>query len=109
MRPENIFVKGVDICNQRAHNLRTESQTGINMADELANESAVQNVLRKHGVFKGAHGLEGLLNAADFWNQQIYGTRLYYGPGSLDYLHIDVLRAAIEALRLSHGKEGSLK
>jgi hypothetical protein len=34
MRPENIFVKGVDMSNQRAHNSRTESQTGGNMTDE---------------------------------------------------------------------------
>ena len=56
------------------------------------------NTLTVHGVFKGAHGLEGLVNAKDFWDQQPYGTRLYYGDGIADYLHRDVLRAAIRAL-----------
>jgi hypothetical protein len=61
--------------------------------------TAVEKVLIRNGVFKGAHGLEGLLNASSFWVTQPYGTRLYYGDGAMDYLHIDVLRAAVEALR----------
>ncbi len=48
----------------------------------------------EEGVFKGAAGLAGLLNADEFWEQQPYGTRLYYGVGIADYLHRDVLRAA---------------
>lgn len=60
--------------------------------------SEVEAILTKHGVFKGAHGLEGLAKASDFWDGQPYGTRLYYGDGGLDYLHIGVLRTAIEAL-----------
>ena len=56
------------------------------------------DVLTRRGVFKGAHGLEGLLNAKDFWELQPYGTRLYYGGGIADYLHIDALRAAVRAL-----------
>jgi hypothetical protein len=54
--------------------------------------------LTEAGVFKGAHGLRGLLNARDFWDRQPYGTRLYYGDGGADYLHRDVLRAAVELL-----------
>jgi hypothetical protein len=54
--------------------------------------------LTEAGVFKGAHGLRGLLNARDFWDRQPYGTRLYYGDGGADYLHIGVLRAAVELL-----------
>lgn len=41
------------------------------------------DTLTAHGVFKGARGLEGLLNADAFWQQQPYGTRLYYGDGVL--------------------------
>ena len=56
------------------------------------------DTLTAQGVFKGAHGLEGLANSQEFWDQQPYGTRLYYGDGIADYLHRDVLRAAIRAL-----------
>lgn len=62
----------------------------------MSNE--VESALVKKGVFKGAHGLEGLANAREFWDRQPYGTRLYYGDGISDYLHIGVLRAAISAL-----------
>ena len=63
-----------------------------------SNMSEAQRKLAEAGVFKGAGGLEGLLNAREFWEQQPYGTRLYYGEGGLDYLHRDVLRAAVEIL-----------
>lgn len=55
--------------------------------------------LSKQGVFAGHRGLEGLADAAEFWERQAYGTRLYYGDGCMDYLHIGVLRSAINALR----------
>ena len=55
--------------------------------------------LSKQGVFAGHRGLEGLADAAEFWERQAYGTRLYYGDGGMDYLHIGVLRSAINALR----------
>jgi hypothetical protein len=55
--------------------------------------------LVKQGVFKGFEGLEGLVNADDFWDRQNYGTRLYYGDGITEYLHRSVLRAAIKALK----------
>ncbi|HEY0684692.1 MAG TPA: hypothetical protein VGD45_20315 [Steroidobacter sp.] len=51
------------------------------------------------GVFKGVEGLEGLLKADHFWEQQSYGTRLYYGPGIADYLHRGVLEAAVNILK----------
>jgi hypothetical protein len=54
--------------------------------------------LRREGVFKGFAGLEGLAEADAFWEQQTYGTRLYYGDGIADYLHRSVLKAAICAL-----------
>jgi hypothetical protein len=60
--------------------------------------SEVERKLVNAGVFAGMRGLEGLLNASDFWEQQPYGTRLYYGPGGLDYLHRGVLEAAIKIL-----------
>jgi len=59
----------------------------------------LQEKLTKQGVFKGAHGVEGLEAADNFWEKQLYGTRLYYGDGLTDYLHRDVLRAAIRALK----------
>ncbi|MBI4695516.1 MAG: hypothetical protein HY749_15980 [Gammaproteobacteria bacterium] len=60
--------------------------------------TTVENLLTDTGVFKGAHGLEGLLKAQDFWNKQPYETRLYYGDGICDYLHRDVLSAAVRLL-----------
>lgn len=59
----------------------------------------IVEILQDHGVFKGAHGLEGFLNAKDFWDRQPYGSRLYYGNNATDYLHVDILRAVIEILR----------
>ncbi len=58
----------------------------------------VETALSKQGVFKGAWGLEGLAECQEFWDAQPYGTRLYYGTGIAEYLHRDVLRAAIRAL-----------
>lgn len=57
-----------------------------------------EDILANAGVFKGAHGLRCFLEAKEFWSKQDYGTRLYYGPGGLDYLHRDVLRTAVEQL-----------
>lgn len=60
--------------------------------------SEVERKLAQTGVFKGMHGLEGLLNATEFWDRQPYGTRLYYGDGATEYLHRHVLEAAIKIL-----------
>jgi hypothetical protein len=59
----------------------------------------VEELLAANGVFKGSHGIEGLLNADAFWEQQPYGTRLYYGDGIADYLHRGVLRSASTLLQ----------
>ena len=67
----------------------------------MSGHTAVESQLVAQGVFKGAHGLEGLANASDFWERQPYGTRLEYGPGITDYLHRGVLTAAIKALEES--------
>jgi hypothetical protein len=69
--------------------------------------SEVERKLAEAGVFKGAHGLEGLLNAKVFWDEQPYSTRLYYGSGVADYLHRDVLRAAVQLLSSppAHGEK----
>jgi len=66
--------------------------------------TSVSEALMQHGVFKGMHGLEGLLNANEFWESQPYGTRLYYGDGIADYLHRSALRAAADAL--THNAQG---
>lgn len=55
--------------------------------------------LAAKGVFKGFHGLEGLVNSQEFWDNQPYGTRLYYGDGIADYLHRSILKAAVEILK----------
>ncbi len=49
-------------------------------------------------IFKGAEGLAKLAECQEFWDQQPYGTRLYFGTGISDYLHRDVLRAAVAFL-----------
>ena len=59
---------------------------------------SAEQKLANQGVFKGHEGLRGLAEADEFWKQQPYGTRLYYGPGVTQYLHRSVLRAAITAL-----------
>jgi len=66
--------------------------------------SALAATLAAQGVFKGFHGLEGFAECDAFWEQQPYGTRLYYGDGGADYLHRDVLRAAVRALKRPNGK-----
>lgn len=72
--------------------------------DVMHTPGSVVSALTAQGVFKGAHGLEGLANASDFWERQPYGTRLYYGDGIMDYLHIGVLNAAIKALAARGGE-----
>lgn len=62
-------------------------------------DERVMRALVRQGVFAGMHGLEGFLNASEFWQEQPYGTRLYYGDGGLDYLHRGVLEAAIDIIR----------
>jgi hypothetical protein len=61
--------------------------------------SEVERKLAEAGVFAGHGGLEGLANSSEFWERQTYGTRLYYGAGITDYLHRDVLQAAIKVLK----------
>lgn len=50
------------------------------------------------GLFKGADGLQKMADADAFWLTQPYRTRLYFGDGIADYLHRDVLRAAVKGL-----------
>jgi hypothetical protein len=49
-------------------------------------------------VFLGHGGLRGLAAADEFWDEQPYSKRLYYGSGGADYLHRDVLQAALRIL-----------
>lgn len=65
----------------------------------MPDDDRVARKLSEAGVFAGFRGLEGLLNATEFWEQQAYGTRLYYGRGGLDYLHHGVLAAAVQIIR----------
>lgn len=68
------------------------------MTERTDTAEAVAEALVKQGVFKGQHGLVGLLESQDFWDRQPYCTRLYYGDGIADYLHRGVLRVAVELL-----------
>jgi hypothetical protein len=82
-------------CIQRPKNvescLRLAASKGVSKA-------TCADTLSAAGVFKGADGLERLAEADDFWEQQPYGTRLYFGDGVSDYLHRGVLRTAIKLL-----------
>jgi hypothetical protein len=69
----------------------------------------VGELLTNNGVFKGAHGIEGLLSADAFWEQQPYGTRLYYGDGNADYLHRDVLRSVATLLQRQEAELAALR
>jgi hypothetical protein len=105
----------MNVVNHQPHEARAMIDTEpVNAAsgaspsiDVLERQRTVEYALIAQGVFKGAHGLEGLLNAKEFWESQPYGTRHYYGDGLTDYLHVGVLRAAIEALR-SHVQATSI-
>jgi hypothetical protein len=69
----------------------------------------VGELLTNNGVFKGSHGIEGLLSADAFWEQQPYGTRLYYGDGIADYLHRGVLRSVVTLLQQQEAELAALK
>lgn len=73
-----------------------------NVQTENSAAGGLSDMLAAAGVFKGHQGLVGLLNADEFWEQQPYGTRLYYGNGIADYLHRDVLRTALALLATNH-------
>lgn len=68
----------------------------VGLIAELARLRAVEPWDR--GVFKGVDGLRKLLDSQPYWDEQSHGTRLYFGPNINDYLHRDVLRAAVEYL-----------
>lgn len=59
---------------------------------------SAEQELSKQGVFAGHEGLRKLAECDDFWAEQPYGTRFYFGSGATQYLHRDVLKAAIRAL-----------
>src|SRR5258708_12760550 len=76
-----------------------ELERQLNSARVERGPTTAEEVLqREGGVFKGAHGLRGLANADEFWETKPYGTRLYYGPSGLDYLHRSILRSAVDLL-----------
>lgn len=94
MTREERHVFQREISRQSRKRCTTQPKENPNMAAF----SALEERLAAEGVFKGFHGLDGLANNDEFWQEQPYGTRLYYGDGGADYLHRDVLRAAIRAL-----------
>jgi hypothetical protein len=78
-------------------NEKTTDSAASALSAGLGGNTAAMTLARA-GVYAGAHGLEGLANAMEFWERQPYGTRLYYGPGLCDYLQIGVLRTAVKLL-----------
>lgn len=72
----------------------------LQMAGKMMGEEGTEqpNGMALGTVFKGADGLRKLADATEFWEHQPYGTRLYFGDGIADYLHRDVLRAAVAYL-----------
>jgi hypothetical protein len=78
-------------CIQRPENVESCLRSA-------ANKATCADTLSAAGVFKGADGLERLAKADGFWEQQPYGTRLYFGDGASDYLHRGVLRTAIKLI-----------
>jgi len=65
-------------------------------AAPIASQQAAPTAMSQ--VFKGADGLKKLVEHNAFWEAQPYGTRLYFGDGIAEYLHRDVLRAAVRDL-----------
>ena len=43
--------------------------------------------------------LQALVDSQTFWDEQPYGSRLYYGDGPADFLRRETLRAVIKEIR----------
>ena len=91
MQNENTPPKETNAANQK-------TEVALDGATCSSSDSLYHERLSQAGVFKGLEGLRGLLCSDSFWENQPYGTRLYYGDGVADYLHRDVLRAAVQIL-----------
>lgn len=63
---------------------------------EPVKPASCEKALCSSGVFKGAEGLRQFSECQEFWDDQPYGTRFYFGDGN--YLHRGVLRAAVRLL-----------
>lgn len=87
----------VTACKTLAAEVRRLRSAKPQAAEPSSDE--LHRKLAAAGVFKGFEGLEGLLNKQEFWDDQSYGTRLYYGSGITEYLHRDVLRQAVNILK----------
>lgn len=68
------------------------------IAEQTVPMRKAEHVLADLGIYAGHTGLRGLANADEFWEQQPYGTRLYFGGGYTDYLHRSILQTAVAAL-----------
>lgn len=66
------------------------------MSDKQNAETELQRV----GLFAGIDGLRRFAECNEFWENQMYGTRLYF-EDSACYLHRSAVQAAIEALDTS--------
>tara|TARA_R110000850_G_scaffold275207_1_gene414129 strand:- start:11955 stop:12521 length:567 start_codon:yes stop_codon:yes gene_type:complete len=66
--------------------------------EEAQKPKTAEQRLMAAGVFKGAGGLRRFCEAKEFWAEQDYGTRFYFGPNANDYLHHGVLATALRLL-----------
>lgn len=60
--------------------------------------SNMENKLNEAGVFCHHRSLRRFVESDEFWSEQPYGNRLYFGKGGLDYVPRDILRTAINVL-----------
>lgn len=86
------------VLDQKDKIIRCLKAGMVDVSEPPAEAALREDLLEAQGVFKGAHGLRGLAECEAFWRDMPYETRLEYGPGIADYLHRDVLRAAVNAL-----------
>lgn len=76
----------------------TDAKRRLPPTPEPMDKSMIREALENSGVFKNADALVRFCEADEYWERLPYGKRLYFGEGPADYLHRDVLRAALNAL-----------
>lgn len=54
--------------------------------------------LTARGVFLNADCFQRWADASEFWDQQPYGTRFYWGPNTFDYIHRGILCEAVRTI-----------
>lgn len=90
-----ILKDGVMLTIEEIIELLRQGDRLMGRGEPVASASC-EKALCDSGVFKGAEGLRQFSECQEFWDEQPYGTRFYFGDGN--YLHRDVLRAAVRLL-----------